>query len=142
MTIVVIDGQGGKIGARMTELLVKTLPEQTVVAVGTNTAAADRMRKAGAHRAAVGENAAAVACRSADIVTGPLGIAIADSMLGEISPRIAFSVARSPAVRVLIPVGKCDNIVVGSSDKTLSDLMDEAVEEIRRICGGQRNCGR
>lgn len=131
--IVVIDGQGGGIGRQLVQALKKAFPAVPVYAAGTNGTAADAMRKAGADRAASGENAVLVACRKADIIIGPVGIVIADSMFGEITPSMALAVAQADAVRVLIPVNHCDNIVAGVPDASAGTLLRSAVEKIRDI---------
>ena len=93
MTILVIDGQGGKLGKTLVENIKKSFPHLEIMAVGTNSAASDAMRRAGADRVATGENPVIVACRSAQIIAGPIGIAIADALMGEISPAMANAVA-------------------------------------------------
>ena len=93
MTILVIDGQGGKLGKTLVENIKKSFPHLEIMAVGTNSAASDVMRRAGADRVATGENPVIVACRSAQIIVGPIGIAIADALMGEISPAMANAVA-------------------------------------------------
>ena len=119
MTVLVIDAQGGGIGRQL-------------VAVGTNTAATSAMLKAGAHEAASGENSVVVACRRADVIVGPVGIVIADSMLGEITPKMALAVAQSSAKRVLIPFNHCDNVIAGVQDFSASALIRAAVAEVAR----------
>ena len=84
--VLVIDGQGGGLGRQLTAALAAGCPDIELTAVGTNSIAASAMLKAGAHRAATGENAVVVNCRRADIIVGPIGIVIADSLLGEITP--------------------------------------------------------
>lgn len=111
--VLVIDGQGGGLGRQLTAALAAGCPDIELTAVGTNSIAASAMLKAGAHRAATGENAVVVNCRRADIIVGPIGIVIADSLLGEITPAMAAAVCQSSAARVLIPINHCDNIVVG-----------------------------
>jgi hypothetical protein len=101
--------------------------------VGTNSIAASAMLKAGAHRAATGENAVVVNCRRADIIVGPIGIVIADSLLGEITPAMAAAVCQSSAVRVLIPINHCDNIVVGVPDQPIGQLVAAAVEKVKEL---------
>ena len=91
------------------------------------------MLKAGADAGATGENPVLVACRTADIIVGPIGILSADSLMGEITPAIAVAVGQSPARKLLLPVNQCSNIVVGTQDLTLSRLMDEAVELLRSL---------
>ena len=133
MNIVVIDGQGGKMGAQLIKAILERFPSQQIAAVGTNTAAAALMLKSGASHAATGENAVKVACRKADVIIGPLGIVIADSLYGEITPAMALAVAQSDAVRILLPVNKCDNIVVGVESKSMSQLIDETLERLAAL---------
>ena len=125
--ILIIDAQGGGIGRLLVSAIRQELPDASIMAVGGNSAAAAAMLKAGADRGATGENAVVVACRRADVILGPIGIVIADSMLGEITPRMAAAVARSGAKRILIPFDHCDNIVVGVRDSSVKALVKEAV---------------
>lgn len=118
MTILVIDGQGGKLGKTLVENIKKSFPHLEIMAVGTNSAASDVMRRAGADRVATGENPVIVACRSAQIIVGPIGIAIADALMGEISPAMANAVASSNAYRVLIPMNLCSTYVAGVDKKS------------------------
>ena len=91
------------------------------------------MRKAGADHAATGENAVIVACRKADVIVGPIGIVIADALYGEITPAMAAAVGQSPAKRVLIPFNHCDNLLVGVANPSVSTLLQEAVDVLRRL---------
>ena len=133
MTILVIDGQGGKLGKTLVENIKKSFPHLEIMAVGTNSAASDVMRRAGADRVATGENPVIVACRSAQIIVGPIGIVIADSLLGEITPAMAAAVCQSSAARVLIPINHCDNIVVGVPDQPIGQLVAAAVEKVKEL---------
>lgn len=134
MNILIIDAQGGGIGRQLVSAVKQALPESTITAVGTNSAATAAMRKAGADQSATGENAVIVGCRKADVIAGPIGIVIADALLGEITPAMALAVGQSPARRVLIPVNHCDNIVAGVADLSLGYLIQSALEEIRKVC--------
>jgi len=87
-----------------------------------------------AHHAATGENAVAVACRTADVIVGPIGIVIADALYGEITPAMAVAVGQSRAARILIPMTKCDNLVVGVGELSMQALVDEAVEKLGDVC--------
>ena len=80
--------------------------------------------------AATGENPVIVACRDADVIVGPIGIVIADALYGEVTPKMAAAVGQSRALRVFIPVNKCDSIVAGVGDTPLGSLINEAVERI------------
>ena len=135
MTILVIDAQGGGIGRQLVLSIRQALPEVTLLAVRTNAAAPAAMRTAGAVSAATGENAVAVCARRADIIVGPIGIVIADSMLGEITPKMALSVAGSGAKRVLIPFSHCDNILPGMETVSTGELIQKAVSEVITLCG-------
>jgi hypothetical protein len=106
-------------------------PEDTVIAVGTNAIATANMLKADPDEAATGENAIVVCARKADVICGPIGIVIADAMNGEVTPRAACAVGQSAARRILIPVNKCDTIVVGVT-RSMGELAEEAAAEIRR----------
>ena len=136
MNILVIDGQGGGIGRQLITALKQELPSVHILAVGSNNTAAANMLKAGADEAATGENPVIVGCRKADIIAGPVGIVIADSMLGEITPKMAAAVAQSSAKRILIPYNQCGNVIVGVSGQSMSALIRLAVEEITREITG------
>lgn len=133
MNILVIDAQGGGIGKQLVSAIKSAFPNSTLTAVGTNSAATSAMLKAGADNAATGENAVVVGCRKADVITGPIGIVIADSLFGEITPTMATAVGQSSAKRILVPINHCDNIIAGVSDLTVSKLVQNVLDEIARI---------
>ena len=133
MMILVVDGQGGGLGRLLVRELKGAVPQAEIAAVGTNSTAANAMMKAGADFAATGENAVVVNCRHADIIVGAVGIVIADSMWGEITPRMAQAVGQSDARRVLIPINLCSNLVVGVSEMSMSKLVQAAVDTVRRL---------
>ncbi len=130
MKILIIDGQGGGLGRQLVSAVKEKYPENEILAVGTNSAATNAMLRAGADQAATGENSVAVASERADVIMGPIGIVIADSMLGEITPRMALSVGQSRAKRILIPVNLCDNIVVGVNEISMTKNVQNAVEAL------------
>ena len=130
MELLIIDAQGGGIGKQLAASVKKSVPGLLVTAAGSNSAATAAMLRAGADRGATGENAVVVGCRRADIIAGPLGIVIADALLGEITPAMAAAVGQSRAKRILIPVNHCDNIVVGVEDLNMGRLIAETVERI------------
>ena len=133
MKVLIIDGQGGGLGRQLVTAVKEKCPEAEVLAVGTNRTATGAMLRAGADQAATGENAVLVACRRADVIIGPIGIVIADSMLGEITPAMAAAVGQSPARRILLPVNQCDNLVVGAADLSMADKVREAAELLRGL---------
>ena len=127
MNILVIDGQGGQIGARLISALSSKTETHTVIAVGTNSIATQAMIKAGADRGATGENPAVVLAARADIIAGPLGIIAANALLGEITPKIAMAVSESRAQKVLIPVSRCGIQIAGASHQSMKeDILDAA----------------
>ena len=133
MKIVVIDGQGGGIGRQLVAQLHERLPQFEIFAVGANSVATSAMLKAGATSGATGENAVLVACRSAGVIVGPVGIVIADALGGEVTPAMATAVAQSPARRVLLPFNHCDNVIVGVGDYNIIRLVQCAVDEVAAI---------
>ena len=129
--VVVIDGQSGRMGQLFIERAKGLSCE--LLAVGTNAIATAAMLKAGAAAGATGENPVLVACRTADIIVGPIGILSADSLMGEITPAMAVAVGQSPAKKLLLPVNQCSNIVVGTQSHSLTKLMDEAAELLQSM---------
>lgn len=133
MHIVVIDGQGGGVGKALVTAIKTSCPSQNLLAVGTNSIATSTMLKAGADEAATGENAILTASRKADVIIGPIGIVIADSLCGEISA-MATAIGQSDATRILLPVGgHCDNIVVGTQALNLKAIVHQAVVLLQEI---------
>lgn len=131
MEILVIDGQGGGMGRQLVSEIKKALPDAAVRAVGTNTAATEAMRKAGADITATGENAVLVGARKAQVIVGPVGIVIADALHGEITPAMARAVGQSAAARILIPVNQCENLIAGVDGQPLGRLIDSAISLIK-----------
>ncbi len=130
MNILVIDGQGGRIGKAIIEALRAKGADCEITAVGTNTIATGAMLKAGADRSATGENPVVVMCGEADVITGPVGIIAANSLVGEITPKMALAVSESRAHKVLIPVNKCRVSIAGVRDMTLGEYISDAVGQI------------
>lgn len=123
MKIVVIDGQGGRMGrAIVEELRVKNIRAE-IIAVGTNGIATAAMMNAKPDAGATGENAVIVNCRDADYIVGPIGIVIADALYGEITPAMAVAVGQSKAKKILLPVSRCNTVVVGVPELTISEMV-------------------
>lgn len=137
MKIMVIDGQGGRMGKSIVEQMKKEFPQDEILAIGTNSIATAAMLKAGADAGATGENPAVVGSETADVIIGPMGIVLADSLLGEITPKMAVAIGRSRAKKVLIPVNRCQHFVVGCQDLPLGEYVRLAVEEVRAIRNGE-----
>ncbi len=133
MNIVVIDGQGGRLGKLIIEEIRKKYSDAYITAVGTNAVATATMLKGGSDDAATGENPVVVACRGADIIIGPIGIVIPDSLLGEVTEKMALAVARSSASRILVPMNRCDNLVAGVDNQPMGLLIEDVVKKIEQI---------
>ena len=133
MKIVVIDGQGGRLGQMVVEGIKKEALNADILVIGTNSSATAAMLKAGADAAATGENPVIVACRDADIIVGPIGIVAADSLFGEITPAMALAVGQSRALKLLLPVSHCQNEVVGVRDFTMSEMVKATVDRLKQL---------
>lgn len=129
MKIIVIDGQGGRLGKMLVEQL-KIRTKEEIIAIGTNSIATSAMMKAGADQGATGENPVIWNVQDADIIIGPIGILIANALLGEITPAMAQAVAQSDAQKILIPVNKCKHTVVGVKEMAYGDYIKEAIETV------------
>lgn len=135
MKIVIIDGQGGKMGKMLVEQLKQNMPEVELTAIGTNSIATASMLKAGADFGATGENPVIINCADADIIIGPLGITVANSLLGEITPSMAIAVGQSRAQKVLIPINRCNTAVVGTQELPFSEYVLMTIQLIKKIIG-------
>ena len=133
MNILVIDGQGGRLGAQLAKAILIRWPALELTCVGTNALATAAMLKAGARQAATGPNAVAVACRRADVILGPVGVVIADALLGEVTAEMAMAVGRADAVRILLPMNRCENLVAGVSDLSAAALVDDALSKLAAL---------
>lgn len=134
LNILVVDAQGGGLGAALVKRLIERYEGRIhIVAAGTNVAATGAMNKAGAKACATGENAVCFNARSADIIMGGIGIIAASGMMGEITPRMARCIAESPAKKILIPISRCNIIIPGFAEQSAKALIDLAVGELEPL---------
>lgn len=133
MKILIIDAQGGGLGRELIQNLKTKFEGVELIAVGTNSMATSNMIKAGAKFGATGENAVLVNSRTADLILGPVGILFANSMLGEITPKMAEAVNISSAKKILIPFFHDDNIIVGIEDYSMKNLIKLAMDEVEKF---------
>jgi len=137
LLILVVDGMGGGIGAQLvSQLSGQLVSGAEIVCVGTNAWATQSMVKAGASRGATGENAVKVMARSADIITGPIGIVISNALMGEITPAMAEAIASSAARKVLVPVTQGHFEIVGMENRPLVLNIRDAAGRIAEILAG------
>ena len=131
MKIVVIDGQGGKMGAAIIQELRSGHIDANIVAVGTNSAATGTMLSARPSAGATGENAVIVNCRDADYIIGPIGILVADALHGEITPVMSVAIGQSAGKKILVPVNRCNTNVLGVQDHALGDYIKMIPAQIK-----------
>lgn len=130
MKIVVIDGQGGRLGQLLAARVKARLPQAQVYALGTNTAATAAMLKAGADFGATGENPVIRGVVDADGVLGPVGIVVANAILGEVTPAMAEAVGSCRAKKFLVPMNSCGVLVAGVEELPLPVYVSRAVEAL------------
>lgn len=133
MKIIIVDGQGGGMGRSVIEKLKVTFPKYELIALGTNSIATAAMLKAGADLGATGENPVIVNAKDADIIIGPIGIIIANALLGEVTPAMACAIGESKAKKILIPMNRCNSFVVGAQELTLPDYVNLVVDQVARL---------
>lgn len=131
MRILIIDGQGGRIGRGVAEAVLKELPGVEVDVIGTNAIATANMLKSGVKNAATGENPVVVMAPKADVIIGPVGIAVADSMMGEVTPAMAVAVGQSSAKKILIPMNRCDIMIAGVEEMPLSEMIRRVIAMLK-----------
>lgn len=130
MKIVVIDGQGGRLGRLLVEGVKARLPQAQVYALGTNAVATAAMLKAGADFGATGENPVLRGVADADGVLGPVGVVVANAILGEVTPAMAEAVGSCRAKKFLIPMNSCGVLVAGVEEQPLPAYVAQAVEAL------------
>ena len=133
MRIMVMDGQGGGVGRSLLEVMKERFTEAELLAVGTNATATANMMKSGVTSGATGENAVVYNSKHVDVIVGPVGIVMANAMLGEITPAMAEAVTSNGAKVVLIPMSKCHATIVGIEGKRLGEYIAEAADEIAKM---------
>ena len=135
MKIVIIDGQGGRLGKLLIEKIKEDKPSLQLIAIGTNSIATSVMLKAGADMGATGENPVVVNAKNADVIIGPVGIIVANALMGEVTPKMALAVGESEAFKLLIPVNKCNNYIVGTKNIGINDFVNETAGKLYDIIG-------
>lgn len=138
MKIVVIDGQGGRLGKLLVEAVKDRISQAEVLAVGTNGIATATMQKAGADYVATGENPVVRGVIDADVVLGPLGIVVAHSILGEVTPRMAEAVGGCRGKKILIPMNSCGVSVAGTQEMGLAGYVKLAADQAEAFLRGAR----
>jgi hypothetical protein len=142
MRIAVIDGQGGGVGRSLiTELHARLDSGHAILALGANAVATSAMLKAGADEGATGENAVIYNAGRVDVIAGPIGIILANALLGEVTPNMARAVAESSAMKVLIPMEKCQVHVVGAASHSMQQSVEQAVSFICSLVDAAANHG-
>ncbi len=131
MNVLIIDGQGGGVGRLLVERIAEQFQDANIIACGTNSMATANMLKGAKISGATGENAVVYNARRADVIVGPVGIVMANAMLGEITPVMAAAVTDSDARIILIPMNRCQTKIVGVQEKKISEYVDEVIEMLK-----------
>jgi hypothetical protein len=133
-TVAVIDGQGGGIGSAIIKRLREVLGEEIeVVGLGTNAMATGMMLKVGANKGASGENAIVQTVGKVDIIAGTFSIVLANSMMGELTPKMAEAIASSSATKCLLPLKIPEVEIIGTAKEPLPHLIDQLIKRIQEI---------
>lgn len=132
VTIAVIDGQGGGIGSIIVDKLKSEIQNIKVVALGTNSMATSKMLKAGANAGATGENAIIYNVKEVDIIMGVVAILMPNSMMGEMSPKMSEAIGSSHAMKILIPLEKCNIRVAMPGNYDIKQCVDYSVELVKK----------
>ncbi len=137
MRVAVVDGQGGGIGKHIVDKLRRAFPEKlSIVALGTNSVATSQMLKAGANEGATGENAICYNADRAEVIIGSIAILAANSMLGELTPKMAQAIGQSDAMKILLPINRAKIEVVGVSDEPLPHQIDAVINKLKEVLKG------
>jgi 4-hydroxy-L-threonine phosphate dehydrogenase PdxA len=133
-SIAVIDGQGGGIGSTIIKRLRETFAEEVeIVALGTNAMATGAMLKVGANKGASGENAIVQTVKRVDVIIGTTAIVLANSMMGELTPKMAEAIASSLATKCLLPLKIPEVEIIGAPKEPLPHLVDQLIKRIQEI---------
>jgi hypothetical protein len=133
-SIAVIDGQGGGIGGLMIKRLRETFGEEVdLIGLGTNAMATGAILKAGANKGASGENAIVQTVKTVDMIVGTTAIVLANSMMGELTPKMAEAITSSPALKCLLPLKMPDVEIIGASKEPLPHLIEQLIKRIKEI---------
>ena len=130
MKIVVVDGQGGRLGKLLVEGVKSRVPQAEVYALGTNSIATSTMLKAGADHGATGENPVLRGVEDPDVILGPVGIVVANAILGEVTPAMAQAVGSCRAKKFLVPMNSCGVLVAGVREQALPVYVAQAIDQM------------
>ncbi len=140
MRILIIDGQGGGIGATLIKYMKEELGESAeLIALGTNAIATSQMLRAGANKGACGENSICRLAMEVDCIIGPIAIGWANAMLGEVTPQMAEAIASSPALKLFLPLSQENVEIVGIDKEPLPKLVEEAVARVKEAMKNLRS---
>lgn len=140
MKIAIIDGQGGGIGKHLTEKIRHDLPKNVeIIALGTNCIATSAMMKAGANEGATGENAIIQTVKNVDIIVGTVAILTANSMLGELTPKMAKAIGEAKAKKILLPFNKSNIEIIGVVNEPLPHLIEFLVQKLKTLMEADKN---
>jgi len=139
MRVCVIDGRGGGLGRRLVAGLQTELARShSIVALGTNGAAAEAMKQAGASSVGVGSRAIAETVPTVDVILTSLNLLLPGAMLGEVTPEIVKAILDARATKVLLPVNRARLEIVGTEDRALDVLIARSLSRVSLLVGSAR----
>ena len=134
LKVMVMDGQGGGIGAAVIKGLREEIGnDMEILALGTNSISTSRMLKAGANKGGTGENAIVQTSNKVDVIVGPLAILMANSMMGEVTQKMAVAVSSSEAKKIVIPLTQENVIIMGYVREPLPHMVNQVVKTIQEM---------
>ena len=132
--ICVIDGQGGGIGAAIIKRIKEEFSSKVeIIAIGTNAIATSEMLKAKANKGATGENPVKIILPEVDLIIGPISIVLANSMLGELTPEMAVTIASSPVKKIFLPFTQEDIEIIGLEREPLPHMIDKLIVKLKEV---------
>lgn len=132
MRVCVIDGRGGGLGCRLVSGLRKTLDlDCQILGLGTNLAAAEAMREAGAEQVGSGVETIERIVPTVDVIVASLNMVLPGAMLGEVTPKLVRTILEAKAKKVLLPLNRVRVEIVGTEGRTMDTLIDECLSRVR-----------
>jgi hypothetical protein len=134
MRLCVIDGRGGGLGRRLVQGLLPHVREaDEIIVFGTNEAATEAMKLAGASRSGTGERQIIQAVPTVDFILASLNLVLAGAMLGEVTPGIASAILNAPGRKLLLPVNRMRIEVVGAEAFTLESVIEHTLRRVQML---------
>lgn len=134
--ILVVDGQGGGFGSTIIKELKKEFAENfEIIGIGTNSLATLAMLEAGANKGATGENSIICNVADADYIIGSISIIMANSMLGELTEKMASAISSAKGKKILIPITQENILITCQKKEPLPHHVKDLIAIIKNLEG-------